>query len=328
MASPNFPNPFNIGGGFTNPSRWVDIQDALYEIVPLKKPLFHMVGDGEPPKDRFHQWMRRTYTVRGRNAAAIGDVFTFSDQNKLPTLDQFNYVQIFTKYIRVTDMEQATKHYAIDNLFNDQVETELGILGTEIETAMWRESLDSIALGNMTTPRMQGILMAILCGVSTYTDLNSGVFTETVLNATLARLWQDFGSEPQDGWIGARAQNVVSTFNGGNTQTRFIEADRTTAIFSIVEYQSAFQPIHFHLSRDIPSGNSSVGGATLPALSSVGCSLVLLDHSMIQKHWLEQLMMERAPRTALSQDAVAHCMLTESWGHPHAHYWIANMSCP
>ena len=316
-----------VGTGITtaNPSRYVDITDVLYEIVPLKKPLFHLSGDGPRPKDRFHQWMRRTYTTRARNADAVGAVFNFVDANKLPTLDQFNYVQIFTKYIRVSDMEQATQHYAIPDLLDDQVKTELGILGTEIEAAIWRESLDSISLGNMTVPRMQGVMMGIFCGGTTFTNMLGVVFTETILNNELARLF-DIGAEPQDAWLGARLQNVVSGFTGGTNQTRFIEADRTTAIFSILEYQSALQQVHFHISRDVYSGTSSTSATLDNVASQSGNSLVLLDMSMIRKCWLEPVLVERAPRTALSMDVVAHCMLTMEWGHPHAHAWLANFS--
>lgn len=321
------PNPF-FGADFTNPSRYLDITDVLYEIVPLKKPAFHLTQDGPRPKDRLHQWMTRTYATRQRNAAPIG--MSFSDayvENKDPTLDQFNYVQIFTKAIRVSDMKQATMHYAIDDPLNDQVKTELGILGTDIEHALWRESLDSVALGNMTTPRMQGIMMGIFCGGTTFTGLSALQLTETILNATLARLF-DLGSEPQDAWVSARLQNVISTFNGNSTQTRFIEADRTTAIFSILDYQSALQSLQFHISRDIYAGNSSVS-ATLPkAQSESGCSLVLTDMSMWRKCWLQPVLVERVPRTALSNDVIAHAMLTQEWGHPHAHYWIANISAP
>lgn len=314
-----------VGVGFTNPDRMVDITNVLYEIVPLKKPLWHLTMDGPRPKDRHHQWQRRTYTVRGRNAGAVGEVWAFEDANKLPVLDQFNYVQIFRKYIRVSDMEQATMHYAIENLLDDQVKTELGVLGTEVEHAMWRESLDSIALGNMTSPRMQGVLMGIFCGGTTFTGLSGLALTETILNATLARLF-DLGSEPQDAWVSARLQNAVSLFNAQNTNTRFIEADRTTAVFSILEYQSALQQLHFHISRDVYSGNFSTSATLLKDQSESGCSLVLLDHSMIRKCNLEPLVIERAPRTALSSDMVAHMMMTLEWGHPHAHYWIANIS--
>lgn len=319
-----------VGTGFANPSRYVDITDILYEIVPLKKPLFHMIGDTpEGPKDRFHQWMRRTYTVRGRNAQPIGATFVFDVDNKLPVLDQFNYVQIFAKFIRVADLEQATKHYAIDNMIDDQVKTELGILGTEIETALWRESLTSIAIGNMTSPTMQGILMAVYSGVSTYTEFANTQFTEAQLNNTVGRLWSDFGSEPQDAWTNARVMNVVATFNGQSTNTRFIEADRTTAIFSILEVQTSFQPVHFHLTRDLYNGTSTTtAGSPDDVKSQNGCSVAFLDHSMMRKCWLEPVLVERAPRTALSQDVVAHCMLTLEWGHPHAHYWIANISAP
>lgn len=315
-----------VGAGFTNPMRWVDISNVFYEIVPLKKPLFHMIADGPPPEDRYFQWARRTYTTSGQNRTPIGGTFVFDVENKLPVLDQFNYIQIFSKMIRVSDVEQYTKHYAIDDMSGDQEDTELAIMGTEIEHALWRESLQSVALGNMTTPSMQGVLMAIFCGVSTYTNVAGIGFSESMLNATLARLWSDFGSEPQDGWLNARLQNLFSTFTGQGTQTRFIEADRTTAIFSIIEYQSAFQPVHLHLARDVFQGTASTGATTPSSGTNLGCSFVMLDHTMLKKRWMEQVVLEPAPRTALSHDAVAHCILSLEWGHPNAHYWIANLS--
>ena len=312
------------GMGPLDPSRYVDITDVLYEIVPLKKPLFHLTMDGPKPKDRFHQWMTRTYSVRAPTARAVGETFGFTNENKLPSLDQFNYVEILAKFIRVSDLEAATMHYAIPDKVDDQVKTELGILGTDIEHTLWRESLDSIALGNMTTPRMQGIMMAIFCAGTTWTNLN-GALSEANLNGWLVRMF-DIGSEPQDCWVSARLQNFISTYNGQSTNTRFIEADRTTAIFSVLDYQSALQPLHFHITRDVYSGNVSPS-ATLPQdATRSGCSAVFLDHSMIRKCWLEPVLVERATRTALSTDLVAHTMLTLEWGHPHAHAWIANIS--
>ena len=313
------------GMGPLDPSRYVDITDVLYEIVPLKKPLFHLTMDGPRPKDRFHQWMTRSYVTRAPKARFVGETFAFTDENKLPALDQFNYVEILAKFIRVSDLEAATMHYAIPDKLDDQMKTELGILGTDIEHTLWRESLDSIALGNMTQPRMQGLMMAVFCYGTTWTNLNALQLTETILNGWLVRMF-DIGAEPQDAWVSARLQNVISTFTGQTTNTRFIEADRTTAIFSILDYQSAIQPLHFHISRDMYAGNSSPLALSPKSQSESGCSMFFSDLSMIRKCWLQPVLVERVPRTALSNDVVASTMFTLEWGHPAAHGWIANIS--
>src|SRR5262245_59219857 len=163
-----------VGTGYGNLSRVTDVTRFIYQITPEDKPFFMMAGE-DKALDRVHQWQRREFTTRVLNANNVGFVFTFTTQNRLPTRET-NMTQIFAEEIRVSDSEKNSAHYAIEDLFADQMQLAMTVLGTNVEHALIRGSQAS---GDATTnaPFLQGIIWALATAKTTFTNEASGSFT-------------------------------------------------------------------------------------------------------------------------------------------------------
>lgn len=310
-----------VGSGYGNLSRVTDVTRFIYQITPEDKPFFMMSGE-DKALDRVHQWQRREFTTRSFNAQNVGFVFTFTTQNRLPTRET-NVTQIFGEEIRVSDSEKNSGHYAIEDLFADQMQLAMTVLGTNVEHTLIRGSQLS---GDATTnaPLMQGIIWALATAQTTFTNMTGAGITETIFNDLVQLLWQ-FGSEPRDVLVGGRLKRAISGFTASNT--RFIPADSGSVYRTISEYHTDFFPVAVHLSRDMFSNPFSLATNLPTGLAmSYGASALFVDTSMLKKAWLQPVLAERTARIAHSTDGIISAELTLDWGHPNAHLFAANFS--
>jgi hypothetical protein len=313
-----------VGTGYGNLSRVTDVTRFIYQIVPEDKPFFMMSGE-DKALDRVHQWQKRTFTTRSYNAQNVGFQFTFPTQNRLPDRET-NITQIFGEEIRVSDSEKNSAHYAIEDLFADQMQLAMTVLGTNIEHTLIRGSMTSGGTNQTDpgVPLLQGIIWALATAQTTFTNMVSVGMTETIFNDFVQLLWQ-FGSEPKDALVGGRLKRTISGFTA--TNTRFIPADTGSVYRTISEYHTDFFPVAIHLSRDMFS-NLGTGPTNLPTGSSManGSSMLLIDTTMLKKAWLQPVLAERTARIAHSTDGIISAELTLDWGHPNAHLFACNFS--
>jgi hypothetical protein len=313
-----------VGTGYGNLSRVTDVTRFIYQITPEDKPFFMMSGE-DKALDRVHQWQRREFTTRTYNAQNMGFQFTFPTQNRLPTRET-NVTQIFGEEIRVSDSEKNSAHYAIEDLFADQMQLAMTVLGTNIEHTLIRGSMTSGGTNQTEpgVPLLQGIIWALATAQTTFTNMVSVGLSETIFNDFVQLLWQ-FGSEPKDALVGGRLKRTISGFTA--TNTRFIPADTGSVYRTISEYHTDFFPVAIHLSRDMFS-NAGTGATNLPTGSSManGSSILFIDTTMLKKAWLQPVLAERTARIAHSTDGIISAELTLDWGHPNAHLFACNFS--
>ena len=315
-----------VGTGYGNTSRVTDVTRFIYQITPEDKPFFMMTGE-DKALDRVHQWQRRTFTTRTANAQNVGFVFTFPTQNRLPTRET-NVTQILAEEIRVSDSEKNSAHYAIEDLYADQIQIAMTVLGTNIEHTLIRGSMASgtTQSSQSDAPYMQGIIWALATAQTTFTNMAGALagLTETIFNDFVQLCWS-FGSEPRDALVGGRLKRTISGYTAVNT--RFIPADEGTVYRTISEYHTDFFPVAIHLSRDMFS-NAPTDPTNLPTGSSManGSSLLLIDTTMLKKAWLQPVLAERTARIAHSTDGIISAELTLDWGHPNAHLFACNFS--
>jgi hypothetical protein len=309
-----------VGTGYGNLSRVTDVTRFIYQITPEDKPFFMMSGE-DKALDRVHQWQKRNFTTRSFNAQNVGFTFSFPTQNRLPTRET-NMTQIFGEEIRVSDSEKNSAHYAIEDLFADQMQLAMTVLGTNIEHTLIRGSQAS---GDATTtaPLLQGLIWALATAQTTFTNMTATGLTETIFNDFVQLLWQ-FGSEPKDALVGGAMKRTISGFTA--TNTRFIPADTGSVYRTISEYHTDFFPVAIHLSRDMFSGLTATTGTATGASWAQGCSLLLIDTTMLKKAWLQPVLAERTARIAHSTDGIISAELTLDWGHPNAHLFACNFS--
>lgn len=292
-----------------------DVTDIIYQITPEDTPFFEITGT-TGARDVVHQWQIRSLTTRQVNKKAEGDAFSFASANRLPTrLD--NLTQISKQEIRVTRTHQQVSHYAIDDLFGDQMEVAMIEHKTDIEHCLIACTKASGATG--TARELGGILQFIEANASnTFSNYYPGgaaggfTLTENAFNYFLQLAW-DQGSRPRDCFVGGPLKRTISGFTASST--KYISADEQRAVNTISIYESDFGDVQMHLCRDMPS----------LTLSKVH-DLLLLDRTMAAKAWLGPVEAMRTPKVADSEDGVVISEYTLEVGNPDAHVYAKQLT--
>lgn len=286
-----------------------DVTDVIFQITPEDTPFFEISGEARGIAIT-HEWQERSLTTRQDNAKPEGFSYDFTLSQTLPSRVS-NIMQIIGKEIRVSASHQAVSHYAITDLFADQMQQRMTELKTDVEHTLIRGTLAS---GNATdaSRRMYGFLQAISNFASTtYTDYTATVtLTETLLNQWIETSW-GVGGEPRDAIMHGRLKRNVSSFSAEGT--RFVPHDSGRVVNTISFYESDFFPVQLHLSRDMPTSASS------------GHDLVLVDRTMLRKAFLRPFVAEMVPKTADSVDGAITTELTLEWGNADAHFYARNV---
>jgi hypothetical protein len=298
-----------IGTIYLNTSTPVeDVTDIIYQITPEDTPFFNMTGD-TGVRDIFHQWQVRSLTTRQVNAAPEGFSWTFTSPQRLPTR-LGNHTQIFEKDARVSNTQQAVEHYAVGDMFADQMQQAMIEFKTDMEHALLQGTLAS---GNTNAARyMQGMINHVVSGVTTYSNFSSSAsLSETSFNDMIELSWNE-GGEPRDVFVHGPAKREISTFTAGHT--KFIPSDQQRTVNTQSMYESDFFTVQIHLSRDIPKEGTPAGYS--------GHGVLFVDRSMARKAWLRQPVAERAPKTADSHDGIITGEVTLEVGNRSAHTYI------
>lgn len=301
-----------VGTHYGDTSIAEDVTDIIYQITPEDTPVFNTTGD-TVSNGVFHQWQTRAISGRAHNANYEGFTYAFTGGMNLPDARRFNITQIFNKHVRVSETQVALSHYGIDNVFNDQMMMRMAEIKMDHEHAIINATVASGATG--TARKMQGLINAIVSGVSTYTTYAAGVsLTESQFNDFIQTCWQ-YGSKPKDWYAGGYLKRKISGFTTGNT--KFIAAESMKQVNVISVLETDFFTANIHLCRDVP-----IQSATGAFSGYTGYGLLGLDVEMVKKAWLRPLTAERAPKTADSYDGVIKSEMTVEWGHPNAHYYL------
>jgi hypothetical protein len=302
---PGYPGA-GIGAHYGDTSIAEDVTDIIYQITPEDTPFFNSTGDTQS-RGVVHEWQVRDISTRNANAHGEGFTYSFTTAMELPSRVT-NLTQIMEKDVRVSETEIAVNHYAIGNLFADQMQIRMVEYKTDHERALLQGTL---ATGSATDAArsFQGFVAAIGSNASTYTNgIGTATMTETLFNDAIQQAW-DIGGEPQDCFVGGRAKRFISSFT--DNLTRFIPADQQRQVNTISLYESDFFPVRVHLSRDVLNQN---------ILSTyTGHQFIFADLTMIKKAWLRRPSSSRVPKTADSADGVIVCESTLEWGNASAH---------
>ncbi len=307
---PGFPVG-GIGTHYGDTSLVEDVTDIIYQITPEDTPFFTMAGDTRALQP-VHIYQTRNLTTRAQNSQPEGFTYDFTAVMTLPTRTS-NLTQILAKEIRVSETEIASAHYAISNLFADQMQIRLVELKTDMEHALIQGTLVSGSATD-TDRTMQGIINAIVSNVTTYTNTTFVSMSEDNFNDFFQTSW-DEGGEPRDVLVGGYMKRKISAFTAGGT--KFIPQDEQRVVNTISIYESDFFPVQVHLSRDIPRQGSPSGYS--------GYAVLFVDRTMIRKAWLRRVTSRRVPETADSADGVIKTELTLEHGHDSAHHYAEHI---
>lgn len=308
--------PF-VGGGsgthYYDTSVITDVTQFLYQISPEDTPFFHLCGDAAAAGAPAHSWQYRDLAARADNAQAEGGTYLYTAAMRLPTR-QTNLTQILSKEGQVSNSEQASKHYAIEDSTADQVDVKVTELKNDMELTLLR---GTAASGNATNAarRMAGIIPMIVTSVSNYTSFAGTVtISEAIFNSEMEHCY-NLGAVCKDVFVDGKMKRCISSFSAGGSAIHNPETRRKT--LSIDFYQSDFFPVSIHLCRDM--GTASIGNSTAAR------RILFIDSTQVKKAWLRAPAVKRTPEIGDAQYFVAISELTLEWGHPLAHGLLADL---
>lgn len=283
-----------------------DVTDVLYQITPQDTPIMNSIGEGSAG-DVLHFWQKRSIGTYTLNVAPEGFTYNFTQGLTLTTRES-NWTQVMQKEIRVSNTQQAIRHYAINDFGKDQVQIRLAEIAKEFEYTLVNATM--VTGGIATMRQMQGFRYAIASGASGFVNFGAASLTETLFNNELQNCW-DLGGEPRDVFVGGTLKRRISGFTAGST--KFIPADQQRAVNTISIYESDFFPINIHLSRVVYAGSATTS-----------LDLLMLDRSMCKKIYLRRFTSKEIPETADSEDYVIVGEPSLEWGDPTAHRYLQN----
>lgn len=297
------------GTHYNDTSVVTDVTDFIFQITPEDKPFFHLCGDKAAVSAPWHEWQTRDLITRSGNAQVEGFNYTFTNPSRLPSRTG-NVLHIMAKDIRISNTNQAIGHYGIPNMRADQVEVQLGELGTDIEHGLIQSTLRTSGTAG-TARRMKGIIQAVISGITGFTNSTAVTFVESVFNAHLENGWGR-GAALRDALVDGRMKRVISNYSGNNL--RVLNADSGRLVNTVDVYESEYGPVSMHLCRDIPTINSG---------TTAHRNVLVVDKTHLQKAWLRGVGVERTAKIADSEDYMATCELTLEYGNPIAHLLVA-----
>lgn len=282
-----------------------DVSEIIYQPTPEDTPFYDMTGNGTIGSP-YHQWLTRQIPGRRHNANFEG--FTYNFTGGMTTVDPraFNATQILNQLVRVSETEVAARHWAIDDMFADQMSIGMSGIKMDAETTLIKGTLASGASGSPQVARkMQGIIQALISSITTYTNVSGLVsLSEAQFNDAIQLCWE-FGGHPSDILCGGVMKRKLSAFTGGAGANKTILAESMRLINTVSVYQTDFFTAQISLCRDIP----------IRAPTYTGYGLLMVDKTVVTKQFLRPWVAERAPKTADSYDGVIKGELTLEWGH-------------
>lgn len=299
-----------IGQFYPDVSVREDVSQIIYQPTPEETPVYDATGNGTS-NSPFHNWLTRTIPGRRDNANIEGFTYTFTGAMTYPDARRFNTCQILNQLVRVSESEVAARHWAIDDAFSDQMSIAMSGAKMDAEHTVIQGTL--VSGTTALARRMQGILNAMISGITTYTNVTAAAsLTETMFNDQIALEW-DVGGHPSDIFVGSYMKRKISAFTGGATKSVLVETEKLVNTVSI--YQTDFFTASIHLCRDIPRQGTPSG--------YTGYGILFLDKTVVNKMWLRPWVAEKAPKTADSYDGVIKGEFTLEWGHPFFHGYRA-----
>jgi len=301
-----------VGSFYPDTSVREDVSQIIYQPTPEDTPVYDITGNGVA-QSPFHTWLTRTIAGRQGNANFEGFTYVFTGAMTYPDARKFNTCQILDKLVRVSESEVAAKHWAIDDAFADQMSIAMSEVKMDAEHNMIQGTLTSGVTSSAR--RMQGILNAIISGITTYSNVTAAAsLTETMFNDSIDLAW-NLGGHPSDVFCGSYMKRKVSAFVGAASSVRNLDQANTTIVNTVSVYQTDFFTAQMHLCRDIPR-------QTVPS-GYTGYGIAFLDKTTINKMWLRPWIAEKAPKTADAYDGVIKGEFTIEWGHVFFHAYRA-----
>jgi len=255
-----------------------DLTDIIYNISPTETPFMTGVARGKATAV-LHEWQTDALEPpNGANAQIQGDDISAFDA-VVPTVRLGNYTQISRKTVIISMTEEAVDKAGRKNEMGYQVAKKGKSLKRDMETILLQNQ--ARAVGSSTVAPLLGSVLSFIHtntqkgtggadptgnGTNARTDGTQAPFTELMLQAALASVWNNSGDEPDELLVNSEQKQVVSrTFTGNNT--RYINADEEKLVASIDVYVYDFGSVEVKADRFMRSRDALIINSDLWAVS-------------------------------------------------------------
>jgi hypothetical protein len=217
----------------------------------------------------YHEWQTDALEPpNGANAQIQGDDISTFDP-VVPTVRLGNYTQISRKTVIIAGTEEAVDKAGRKSEVGYQVAKKGKSLKRDLETILLQNQARTAGAVGATAAKTASVLAYIKTnvanvvagganpagdGTNTRTDGTTPVaFTEPMLQAALALVWQNSGDEPDQVLVNSNQKVKISTFPGNSS--RYINSDEEKLVTSIDVYVYDFgsveiKPDRFMRQRD------------------------------------------------------------------------------
>ena len=241
-----------------------DLTDILSIITPKEAPLYDALG-ASPCKGTYHEWQcDKLPGVNKDNAALEGD--TYSAAATEPTLRYGNYVQISTKQLAVTEIQEVVAKAGRGSELGYQKANALAALKRDFEAILFNYGSASTGGAGSTTVgrRMQNVHSWILkvTGNTGYSSVAASNFditggsgltgttiTEAVFNLIMQDIW-DEGGRPNACYVNGTLKRLVS---GWGTSTSRVWSGEKKITNAVDVYEGDFSTIELKKERHCAS---------------------------------------------------------------------------
>jgi hypothetical protein len=226
----------------------------------------------------YHEWQTDALeTPNTANAQIQGDDISAYDAVQ-PTVRLGNYTQISRKTVIVSMTEEAVDKAGRKSEMGYQVAKKGKSLKRDIESILLMSQARAVGTVGATASKSASVLAWIKSnvvmgtgaaanpvgdGTNTRTDGTQAAFTEAMLQAALASIWQNSGDEPDMVLVNSTQKTKISGFTGNNT--RYVNAEEEKLVNSIDVYVYDFgsveiKPDRFMRQRDALILNTDLWG--------------------------------------------------------------------
>jgi hypothetical protein len=255
-AKNTYSEPIGTGGNRE------DLSDVLYDISPTDTPFVTMCKKGKATATK-HEWLTDALTPAAKNAQPEGQVAVAVKPGNRVRLG--NQTQIFSKYATVTGSQEKADKAGVKSEMAYQVARRMKEIKMDLEFACIGSGYQIAVAGSESVAREMASFQSFMStnvslgaggvagtgdGSDVYTPGAARPFTEDLLTAALASLWEiSNGSESITALMGKDNRAAYSTFDGSST--RYVSTDKRKLTASIDVYDGDFHTVTAMPSRHV-----------------------------------------------------------------------------
>lgn len=299
-----------------------DLSNVIYNIAPSDTPVFTAIGS-ESASSTKHEWQTDTLAAPAANAQVEG--FEAEIEASTPTERLYNYTQIFSKTVAVSNTQETVNKAGRSSEMAYQTAKRMKEIKLDMELAILSNTAS--AAGSGTTARKLGGLPAWINTASSYgaggsagskgsTAATAGTkrqLAEDMITGVITTAYEN-GGKPTKMFVAPKIKTFISkTFGGtGDKVTTYRNENSKTSGTVVEVYQSDFGLLDI-----IPNRVMAAGG--------LADKVFIIDPKYASIAWLRRLSRKPLADTGDNKKALMTAEMTLTVKNEKAHAIVADI---